>query len=181
MEKKTYCILLLGIIIFLYSCNQRSGIEYSDAEHLLNSLKKEKGTEYNKLPPRLVKAFLRYDGSTNPHLQQLLEISKLFIVVHIPKNEEKSIYNLSKNELKFLVQNMAYNKLNELEINDIMFRQFFKTNETKYNELVLEIDEPALYTIYCLKGEFTSKDIEEVSNNVSPIEFLKLNKKIRRN
>ena len=170
-------LLILGLI---NACNQKSRTEYSDMESLLVEISKDKIVEFNKYPPRLVKVFLKFEKSNNDGLIELLEMSELFIVVHIPKTENDSLYKYAFDEVEYHLAQKRHDKIKSIKFEKIIFSEFFHQKDEGINELILEIDEPNLYTIYCLKGNFSREDIIRVSNIVSPVEFLKLNRKIRR-
>ena len=170
---------ILSILLYI-DCNKRSGKDYYDIESLLFSQSKNKSLDFNKFPPRLVRAFLRYDNSNNKELEDLLLMTNLFIVVHVEKDNENATYKMLKDDVSYHLNKLKYEQIRELNLDNIYFKEFFFEKDSKNKELVLEINEPELYTVYCLKGDFSREEINRVSNNVSPVDFLRLNRKIHK-
>jgi len=177
--RKAGVYIFVFSILLIYGCQRSEKMDYDSMHKLLEDLGKHKNVEFNKYPPRLVKAFLKMDKSNNEGLQELLGMSRYFDVAHIPKKIKESGYKDARMNIAHNLERLNYELMLEIEIENIVFKEHYLFDHTKKQSIVLEIDESELYTIYYLDGDFTREDVIRVSKEVSPIEFLKLNRKIR--
>lgn len=170
---------LLAVVLVVFSCRHVDRKDYGNFMSMLKDIGKAPTAEYNTFPPRLVKTFLRFEKEKNPALIELLSITNGFVVVNIATSNNRKYFVQVLGNVKFQLKKDGFSSIRSIEIEDIKFRQFIIENEDADNAMVIEIEEPGMYTIYYLTGTFSKDVVVETNKKVSPIEFLKLNRKIR--
>lgn len=168
-----------AILFIVISCRDVDQKDFDDISIMLKDMSKNPMVEYNTYPPKLVKAFLKFEKNRNDALIDLLGLTSGFTVVNINTINNRKYYNKSLSNVRFQIKKDGFVRVRSINFEEIEFRQFICEYDGGKAAIVIEIQEPGMYTIYYLNGTFTKEDILETNKNVSPVEFLKLNRKIR--
>jgi hypothetical protein len=172
-------LVFMLIVMTCTHCNNRDRNEYKDMESLMMAMGKSKFAQFDKYPPRLVKMFIRFEKGDNSGLIGLLDMTDQFMVLVHDKKSPEGAYKNEMSDIRHQLKRESFNKSITLDLDEIIFKQYIKENDGTVVEMVLEIDEPEYHTLYLLKGHFSKEDVLNTNKTVAPIEFLKLNMKIR--